>query len=662
MPNYNINITVQGKDNASGMLSGFGASLASIGKIAAGILTSQALVMVFNQMVNLGKVALDSYSSYERLNMSLESLVAREIKNRDGLTSMGQALMYAEPIAKDLLGWVQKLAIKSPFTQQGVADAFQMAMGYGFTADQSKRLTQATVDYVSATGKSPAVMESVARALGQIQAKGKLSGQEVMQLTEAGVNVDQILSKAFGKTTAEIVKMRERGLMPADKAIEAIVTSMEQDFGGAAAKQATSFSGLMSSMSDIKEIGLREFFTGTFETIQPYLSAFVDKFSDPAFLANLREMGNILGGNIRDAIAFLKDDLPKVGEYFKSLITPEMAAAAKGLGESLSGLGASFQASTPAIKTAGAGMWDFLVTSVQAVAPGLTSNVTSIVNSVKGIWEAHGTEIMAIISAAWRVIVVVVTGALSILGGIVDGGMQLVKGIIDGFSLALKGDWAGAWEALKTGALGQLQAVGAGITNFFNLALSLVGTNLTEFKAVWKNNWEMLKTIVVGLWDKIKTGVADWLENMVDTIRKKVTVFSAAGGAIIQGIKQGAQKAWDSFAKWLRGAITDLPEWVKKILKIASPSQVFAGIGYNMMAGMAKGLEAAKNLPYNALAGALGDINVLSGAGNKSSLASSAITNSTVNNNYNLTANYSKTQSEGSLFDNLRMMQMLGKA
>jgi hypothetical protein len=100
---------------------------------------------------------------------------------------------------------------------------------------------------------------------------------------------------------------------------------------------------------------------------------------------------------------------------------------------------------------------------------------------------------------------------------------------------------------------------------------------------------------------------------------------------------------------------------VKKILGIASPSKVFASIGYNMMAGMAKGLQKAKELPYNALASAMGGMNVLAGSGYTPSSANSAVTNATYVTNYNVSAAYGQTQSESSIFDTLRLMSMAGR-
>jgi tape measure domain-containing protein len=152
----------------------------------------------------------------------------------------------------------------------------------------------------------------IALALGQVQAKGKLAGGEMMQLTETGLNVRGILTDAFHKTPEEIVKMQERGLIPADKAIKAIIESLERDFGGAAKRQAGTWAGLLNSLEDIKNVGLREFFTGTFQAVQPLLNDFVTKLSDPAILANIHAWGVGLGNFTTTGVTALQTAIANI--------------------------------------------------------------------------------------------------------------------------------------------------------------------------------------------------------------------------------------------------------------------------------------------------------------------------------------------------------------
>lgn len=251
-----------------------------------------------------GKLA-DTTAAIAALEAQDGKLVDVTQKVITGQLSMGEALAQAGPKAKELLHWIEMVGIKSPFSSEGVAQAFRTAMAYGFTADEAKRLTQANIDFAAGSGASAGVMNQIALALGQMKARGKVAGQEILQLVNAGVPVREILAKAFGVTTEQLTEMQEKGLIPADKAIQAIVQSLESDFGGAAERQATSLAGLSESLKELKTIGLRELFTGVFQAAQPYVAAVVDLLSSESFRTSLQQVGRLLGEKVAAGLEWL---------------------------------------------------------------------------------------------------------------------------------------------------------------------------------------------------------------------------------------------------------------------------------------------------------------------------------------------------------------------
>jgi len=297
MANVIINITVE--DNYSSRLGNFGnimTGLKSVIDLAAD---------AFRAFSGFALEGLDAIAQYERLTATLETLSARELMNADSSLSMAEALKISGDRAQELLDWMQELAIKSPFTLEGVANAFRTAQAYGFTADEAKRLSQAMIDFAAGSGASETVMSQIALALGQIQAKGKLAGQEVLQLVNAGLPVTQILADAFNVTTAELVDMQQKGLIPAGEAIEAITVYLETNFAGAAERQANTWAGLQGTFADLKEMGLREFFGGLFDVLQP-LAVELSNFLQNEGLAQLREMGVQLGETTQSLINFVE--------------------------------------------------------------------------------------------------------------------------------------------------------------------------------------------------------------------------------------------------------------------------------------------------------------------------------------------------------------------
>ncbi|HEU4327455.1 MAG TPA: tape measure protein [Roseiflexaceae bacterium] len=271
-----------------------------------GELAVQAVQRLSGALVSAGQTAVQSYAANERLGDSLEALVAQEKLQSGAAQTMSEALAQSGQQAQALLGWNQQLAVNSPFGEAGVAQAFQMAQSYGFVSDSAnktditaKRLTQTLIDFAAGAGRNEETMQRIAATLGQIQAKGKLAGDEIVQLSEAGLPIRQILADAMGITTQKVVELQERGLIPANVAIRAVVESLEKNFGGAAARSADSVAGLLNSMEDLQQVSLRNLFSGSIEAMQPLLKELVGTLSDPATQAAITEFGRDFGNGLR---------------------------------------------------------------------------------------------------------------------------------------------------------------------------------------------------------------------------------------------------------------------------------------------------------------------------------------------------------------------------
>ena len=259
----------------------------AVGTVIGGVFLA-AMQKGTQALAALGAEAVGVFVEHEQLAMSMTSLVAKELRAADATLEMAEAQELASDRASELLGWIQQLAIKSPFDQAGVADAFRTALAYGFTTDEAQRLTAATIDFTTATGATGPVMNQVALALGQIKAKGKLAGQEMLQLVNAGINVREMLDQ-MGYSTDDV----SAGLVSADEFMLHFVETMENDFGGAAARSSETLGGLINSLDDLKAMGLRELFGPIFEAALPSMGAFTTKMQE--LLPVVTMVGSYLG-------------------------------------------------------------------------------------------------------------------------------------------------------------------------------------------------------------------------------------------------------------------------------------------------------------------------------------------------------------------------------
>lgn len=271
-----------------------------------GELGVQAVQRLTQGLIEVGGAAVQSYASNERLGQSLQSLVAQEQLQSGAAHTMAEALAQASGKAQGLLAWNQQLAVNSPFSQEGVAQAFRQAQAFGFVSDSAnatdvtaKRLTQTLIDYAAAAGRDEETMQRITVALGQMQAKGKATGDEIFQLSEAGLPVRQILAEALGVSTAKAIELQEKGLIPANVAIRAIVENLEANFGGAAARSANSVAGLLNSLDDLQQVSLRNLFAGAIEAAQPLLQDLVATLSAPETQQAITEFGRNFGNGLR---------------------------------------------------------------------------------------------------------------------------------------------------------------------------------------------------------------------------------------------------------------------------------------------------------------------------------------------------------------------------
>lgn len=168
---------------------------------------------------------------------------AVETTNASFTTLLGNAEQ-----AKALSNYVQDYANESAFTFETATDAAKKLLAYGFKVESLGTVLETIGDAAAALGSSEA-FGSIARALGQIQTKGKLATQEVLQLTEAGIPAYEILQEKLGLTREELGELGKAGI-DANTALNALLAGIQERFGGAMNAMANTVEGLQSNIKD----------------------------------------------------------------------------------------------------------------------------------------------------------------------------------------------------------------------------------------------------------------------------------------------------------------------------------------------------------------------------------------------------------------------------
>lgn len=106
MPTYRLDILVTGTDRASSRLTGIRRALQRIFQVASGILIAGTIRLLTDQIFDLGRTAVESYTNLERMEVSLQSLIARELARGDVIESTSTSIRHlseAEILSLDKL-------------------------------------------------------------------------------------------------------------------------------------------------------------------------------------------------------------------------------------------------------------------------------------------------------------------------------------------------------------------------------------------------------------------------------------------------------------------------------------------------------------------------------------------------------------------------------
>jgi tape measure domain-containing protein len=151
--------------------------------------------------------------------------------------------------AGQIIKELQDLGAVTPFTSTELIDSAKRLQAFGVEADKVVETTRRLADASGATG---AELSGLVTAYGQVQAKGRLQGEELLQFQERGIALQEELRKMYGMTGEEFQKALSKGQVSA-KAVEvalANLTSTGGKYANGAIAQSDTLNGRLSTLQD----------------------------------------------------------------------------------------------------------------------------------------------------------------------------------------------------------------------------------------------------------------------------------------------------------------------------------------------------------------------------------------------------------------------------
>lgn len=193
--------------------------------------SSIAALGVGATLLNIGQNALKASSDFEQAQVAF-----------------GVMLGDAEKASR-LVNQLQDMANVTPFETQDLLDASRVLLNFGIQLEDLLPDLQMLGDI---SGGNREKMRSMTLAFAQMSSAGRLMGQDMLQMVNAGFNPLQQISEETGKSMAVLKKEMEEGKISVDMVQQAFKNATAEGgrFHGMMEQQSQTLEGVTSTMSD----------------------------------------------------------------------------------------------------------------------------------------------------------------------------------------------------------------------------------------------------------------------------------------------------------------------------------------------------------------------------------------------------------------------------
>lgn len=296
-----IDILIKATDQASGPLKNVSGAVDNLGKKADGASKGGLAALTKTLGTSLKVGALAGVAGITALGAAVVTTGVSFNNLKQQANIAFTTMLGSGEKAKIFMDDLQQFAAATPFEFPELLSASQRLLAMGFAAEDVRPTLTAVGDAVAALGGSGELVGRVTTALGQMQAKGKASAEEMAQLTEAGIPGWKFLAEAIGTDVAGAMDQVSKGAIDAETVINALTEGMNRDFGGMMEKQSQTFGGLLSTLQDTFTQVSGTVMAPLFDLITDGLAKVVEWVSKPEFAEGVAKFAESVRGFVEFA-------------------------------------------------------------------------------------------------------------------------------------------------------------------------------------------------------------------------------------------------------------------------------------------------------------------------------------------------------------------------
>lgn len=451
------------------------------------------------------------------------------------VTNFTTMLGGSSEAANGMVGSLQKLASATPLAMSDLAGGAQTLLAFGVASDDVSGTLQRLGDISLGNADK---MQSLARAYGKATAQGKLTGETVQMMIDAGWNPLIDICDQTGESMEDVQKRMAAGSISAEELTQAVnhATDAGGKFAGGMEAASKTVAGLTSTLQDNVNAMLGELMQpvsdAMLSTLLPTAIDAVDQlttaFEDEGIDGFSRVAGSLIASLSAQLVSYAPQAIPAALAFIGALVTGLLLATPDLTGTAIELVGA-------------------LLLGIADQLPGIiTAAMSALLGIVGKITSPE--SITLLIQAAMQLMLALARGLIAAIPQLIDAVPGIITNLVESFYAMLP------------------EIIGVGIEIVIALASGLV-SNAGHITAAVPR---LVETIVRGFLAAVKS-------------------YWDIGKSIVDGIRQGITEQWQRLKSDVSNLFTGLVSWIKNLLGSHSPSRVFADIGQNMAAGIGVG-------------------------------------------------------------------------
>ena len=299
-------------------------------------------------------------------------------------------------------------------------------------------------------------------------------------------------------------------------------------------------------------------------------------------LVDYIEMQGLAGYAANEASDTIQGSLASTKAAWDNLLVG-MADGSADIGELIGGLVESATALLGNLIPVAEQALQGVATLIGSAAPMIVAELPGLVASVlPGMLEAAMSIVNGIIAALPGLLQVIIATLLSFLPNIIQAGMDLFIGLI------------GAMPEIISTIVAALPQI---ITSIVNTITSNIPAIVAAGVILLVSLVQNLPQIVAG----VVAAVPSIISGLVRAVLGAIPQMASAGYNLLQGLAQGIRNAVSSLWATMTNAVGGVINAARRLLRINSPSKVFAEIGQYTMEGFAEGIINNEDMVSDAM-------------------------------------------------------------